>query len=122
MTYTAASLVGTAGAALVDLLVLRTMLLRRKAFWTAYGIVALFQLGVNGVLTGLDVVRYDPARITGARVVYAPVEDLLFGFAMVLTTLSLWVWWGRVQVRRSGRARTDAAPPAPPRPGGADPR
>jgi lycopene cyclase domain-containing protein len=107
MTYTAAALVGVVGAALVDLVLLRTMLLRRKAFWTSYAIVAFFQLIVNGLLTGLDVVRYDPRRILGARIVYAPVEDLLFGFAMVLITLSLWVWWGRVAVRRHGR---DAAP------------
>jgi hypothetical protein len=27
--------------------------------------------------------------------VYAPVEDLLFGFALVVQTLAWWVWWGR---------------------------
>ena len=31
------------------------------------------------------------AAIIGLRIVYAPVEDLLFGFAMVLLTLTLWV-------------------------------
>jgi lycopene cyclase domain-containing protein len=107
VSYTVAAVLGVLGAALVDLALLRTMLLRRKAFWTSYAIVAFFQLIVNGLLTGLDVVRYDPRRILGARVVYAPVEDLLFGFAMVLVTLSLWVWWGRVASRRDGR---DAAP------------
>jgi lycopene cyclase domain-containing protein len=107
MTYTVAALIGVLGAALVDLALLRTMLLRRKAFWTSYAIVAFFQLIVNGLLTGLHIVRYDPHRILGARIVYAPVEDLLFGFAMVLVTLSLWVWWGRVESRRGGQ---DAAP------------
>jgi lycopene cyclase domain-containing protein len=107
MTYTAAALIGVFGAALVDLALLRTMLLRRKAFWTSYAIIAFFQLIVNGLLTGLHVVRYDPHRILGARIVYAPVEDLLFGFAMVLVTLSLWVWWGRIESRR---AAAGAAP------------
>lgn len=101
MTYTAAALIGVVGAALVDLVLLRTMLLRRKAFWTSYAIVAFFQLIVNGLLTGLHVVRYDPHRILGPRIVYAPVEDLLFGFALVLVTLSLWVWWGRIASRRA---------------------
>ena len=51
------------GALAVDLLVLRTGLVRRRAFWTAYAILFGFQLLVNGVLTGLRVVRYDPAAI-----------------------------------------------------------
>jgi len=40
-------------------------------------------------------VRYHPDAILGPRLVYAPVEDLVFGFALVLSSLSLWVWWGR---------------------------
>jgi lycopene cyclase domain-containing protein len=95
VTYTVLALIALVGAAAVDLAVLRTNLLLRKAFWTAYAIVLAFQLVVNGVLTGLPVVRYDEAAITGLRIVYAPVEDLLFGFAMVLLTLSTWVWLGR---------------------------
>jgi lycopene cyclase domain-containing protein len=108
MTYTSAAILGVLGATLVDLALLRTFLVRRKAFWTSYAIVAFFQLIVNGLLTGLKVVRYDPHRITGARIVYAPVEDLGFGFAMVLVTLSLWVWWGRRASRRAYRAGPSA--------------
>ena len=95
MTYTWAAVLGVLAAALLDLAGLRTRLLRRRAFWVAYAIVLFFQLVVNGLLTGLKIVRYDPDAILGLRVAYAPVEDLLFGFAMVLATLSLWVWAGR---------------------------
>jgi lycopene cyclase domain-containing protein len=79
----------------IDLLLTRTALVRRKAFWVSYAIVLIGQLLVNGVLTGARVVRYDPRAIIGVRVIFAPVEDLLFGFAMVLITLSSWVWLGR---------------------------
>jgi lycopene cyclase domain-containing protein len=106
VSYTLLALLGVAAAILVDLSLLRTKLLRRKAFWTAYGIVVLFQLVVNGLLTGLHVVRYDSRRIIGWRIAYAPVEDLLFGFAMVMLTLSMWVWLGR----RAGRRAHSAAP------------
>lgn len=92
MTYTVLAILGGAGAVVVDLLILRTALLGRKAFWTAYGIVLFFQLVINGVLTGIPVVRYDQRAIIGWRLVFAPVEDLLFGFAMVVVTLSVWVW------------------------------
>lgn len=95
MTYTAAALLGVAGAVAVDLFVLRTRLLRRRVFWATYPIIVFFQLISNGILTGRGVVRYHPDAILGLRLVYAPVEDLLFGFALVLLTLSVWTWWGR---------------------------
>jgi lycopene cyclase domain-containing protein len=103
VSYTLAAALAVLAAALVDVAVLRTALVRRRAFWTAYAIVLFFQLIVNGLLTGLRIVRYDPARILGWRIAFAPVEDLLFGFAMVLLTLSLWVWAGRRSVRSAGR-------------------
>lgn len=95
MSYTITALLGLAGALLVDLVVLRTRLVLRRVFWATYPIVFVFQLLFNGLLTGRGVVTYDPAAILGVRIVYAPVEDLVFGLALVLLTLSLWVWWGR---------------------------
>ena len=91
MNYTLTAGLGLLLAVLVDLVVLRTKLLRRKAFWVSYAIVLFFQLIVNGLLTGLKIVRYDGDRILGVRIAFAPVEDLLFGFALVLVTLSIWV-------------------------------
>ena len=109
MTYTTAALLGALAAIALDLWVLRTRLLLRKVFWTAYAIVVFFQLVTNGVLTGRGIVYYSPDAVAGTgslpgerppllgqgRIVYAPFEDLLFGFALVVMTLSLWVWWGR---------------------------
>lgn len=101
MTYTWLAVAGVVVAVAVDVLVLRTTLVRRKAFWTAYAIMFGFQLVVDGLLTGLPVVRYDPDGIIGWRVLHAPVEDFLFGFALILLTLSIWV---RVGVRERHRA------------------
>lgn len=95
MNYTAAALLGVTVTVLLDLAVLRTRLLTRRIFWVSYGITLAFQLVVNGELTCRRVVVYDPAAILGPRVACAPVEDLLFGFALVAQTLSWWVWWGR---------------------------
>lgn len=104
MTYTQLAVAGVLASVALDLWVLRTRLVTRKAFWTAYAIIVFFQLLTNGVLTGLKVVRYDPATIVGSgtvrflgdgRIAFAPVEDLLFGFALVVQTLSWWVFWGR---------------------------
>ena len=104
MSYTAAAVVGVLAAVVLDL-VLRTRLLRSKDFWTAYAIVLLFQLVTNGLLTGTDTVVYDEGAILGARVAFAPVEDLLFGFSLVLQTLCWWDFWGQ---RRSAAASRPA--------------
>jgi lycopene cyclase domain-containing protein len=100
VSYTALSVVGVAFALVLDLVVLRTRVVTRRVFWTAYAIVVVFQLLTNGWLTGRDIVRYDDDAILGTRLVYAPVEDLLFGFSLVVQTLAWWVFWGRRGVSR----------------------
>lgn len=109
MTYTAAAVLGVAGALVVDLVVLRTRLVTRLVFWAAYPIVLAFQLLSNGILTGRKIVTYDPAAILGARVGYAPVEDLFFGFAMVLFSLSIWIFLGRRGIQRGPAAGEGSA-------------
>lgn len=101
MNYTLLACLGVLLALVVDVAALRTVLVRRRAFWTAYAIVFCFQLLVNGVLTGVPIVRYDANRVVGWRLAHAPVEDLLFGFAMVLCTLAIWVWLGRRDAQRA---------------------
>jgi lycopene cyclase domain-containing protein len=112
MTYTQLAVLAAAIAVVVDLVLLRTRLLRRRLYWTAYAIVLAFQLLTNGILAGRRVVTYDPHAILGPRLAYAPVEDLLFGFAMVTLTLSSWVRLGRQQAARrsAGRRRAAVAP------------
>jgi lycopene cyclase domain-containing protein len=104
MTYTTIALVAMAVAVAVDRWGVRTRLTASGTWWAAYGIIVVFQLLTNGWLTGRGIVRYDPGAIIGGghvrlvgdgRLGYAPVEDLGFGFALVLTTCVVWVWLGR---------------------------
>lgn len=110
MTYTTAAVLGVGFAAVLDLAILRTNLLRRKVFWTSYAVILAFQLIVNGILTGQRLVVYSSTAILGGanprllgdwHVAYAPIEDLLFGFSLVLQTLAWWIWWGRRGVESS---------------------
>ena len=103
MSYTALAVVAVLAALALDRWVTRTRLTASKGWWTSYGIVVVFQLLTNGWLTGRGIVRYDPDAIIGGdrvpfvgdgRLAYAPVEDLAFGFALVLTTCAAWVWLG----------------------------
>lgn len=109
MTYTVAAFIGVAAAVALDVLVLQTKLVARKVFWSSYLIIVFFQLLVNGILTGQRLVVYSPHAIVGGaspqflgdwHFVYAPFEDLLFGFSLVLQTLAWWIWWGRRESRR----------------------
>ncbi len=118
MTYTQLGVVAVLLASTIDFLVLRTRLLTRALFWSSYAIILFFQLVTNGLFTGFGIVRYDGDAIIGStspesgtppfigdgRLAFAPIEDLAFGFAIVLLTLSLWVFWGRRGVQRTPRS------------------
>ncbi|CAB4665836.1 MAG: lycopene cyclase domain-containing protein [Actinobacteria bacterium] len=95
MIYTDIALGGVIAAVLFDMYGAKTMLLSKSVFWTSYAIILPFQLITNWWLTSRNIVMYSPDAIIGRRVCSAPVEDLLFGFALVLAVMSLWVYWGR---------------------------
>jgi lycopene cyclase domain-containing protein len=91
MTYTQLALSAVAIAITVDLFVIKTTLLKRKVFWTSYAIIVGFQLLTNWWLTSRNIVMYSPDAIIGIRIASAPIEDLLFGFALVLGVLVNWI-------------------------------
>ncbi len=73
--------------------VLRTGLFRRPAYWLSMLIVLGFQIPVDGWLTKLSspIVIYDDRQLSGVRFPFdIPVEDFLFGFALVTAVLLLW--------------------------------
>ena len=91
--YTAAAAVAVAGVVVLELRVLRTGLLQTRAYWIAMGICYAFMIAVNGWLTKLTapIVLYDAAATTGWRFPWdIPVEDYLFGFALLTLTMLLW--------------------------------
>ncbi|MDM4140667.1 MULTISPECIES: lycopene cyclase domain-containing protein [Mycobacterium] len=77
----------------LELAVLRTGLFRRPAYWLSMVIVLGFQIPVDGWLTKLSspIVIYDDRQLSGVRFPFdIPVEDFLFGFALVTAVLLLW--------------------------------
>jgi lycopene cyclase domain-containing protein len=97
-------------AVMVDLFIFKNSLLTRTAFWISYSIILPFQLITNWWLThlradGKAIVMYDPDSIIGTRIAAAPLEDLLFGFALVLSVMGLWEFWGRRGFQRDKVSR-----------------
>lgn len=95
MMYTLLAVIAVVAAILVDLLITRSRVLATGRFYFAWAILVFFQLITNGWLTGRDIVMYDEAQIVSLRIAYAPVEDLLFGFALIVITISVWVMLSR---------------------------
>lgn len=90
--YTAPAVLAVLAVCALEL-VLRTGLFRRPAYWLSMLIVVGFQILVDGWLTKLSapIVVYDDRQITGIRFPFdIPVEDFLFGFALVTAVLLLW--------------------------------
>lgn len=113
MTYTELALLAITVVLGLDWFVFQTRLTKRRVFWVSYAIIVFFQLVTNGVLTGLEIVTYNGDDIIGSqdaqfigdgRLAFAPIEDVLFGFCIVLLTLDLWVWWGKRGIQREPTA------------------
>jgi lycopene cyclase domain-containing protein len=68
----------------------KNSLLSTLRFWISYFIILPFQLLTNYWLTSREIVIYKSEAIIGLRLAGAPIEDLIFGFAMILAVMSLW--------------------------------
>jgi lycopene cyclase domain-containing protein len=79
----------------VAAVVLAAILRRRSPRWRAVGaasIVLLITTAVfDNVMIGVGLVDYDPARISGAFVGIAPLEDFAYAVAAVVLLPCLWM-------------------------------
>ena len=91
--YTVPAVVSALTVGVLELAVLHTGLFRRPAYWLSMVIVVGFQIVTDGWLTKLSapVVVYDDRHTSGIRFPWdIPIEDFLFGFALVTAVLLLW--------------------------------
>jgi lycopene cyclase domain-containing protein len=95
MIYSDIALDAVMVAVLLDLFIVRSKMMTRGIFWLTYALILPFQLLTNWWLTANKIVMYSDAEIIGRRLAGAPVEDLLFGFSLILLTLSLWEFFNQ---------------------------
>ena len=91
--YAVAALAAAVGVVALERLWLRTGIFRDRAYWITMGICLVFMVLTNGWLTKLSapIVRYDPAAKTPWRFPWdIPVEDYLFGFALLTLVIACW--------------------------------
>lgn len=91
--YTLPAVIGVIVVIALEVGLLRTGLFRRPAYWISMVIVVGFQILVDGWLTKLSapIVIYDEGHTSGIRFPFdIPVEDFLFGWALVTAAVLLW--------------------------------
>jgi lycopene cyclase domain-containing protein len=101
--YTLPAVLAVIVVCALEFAVLRTGLFRRPAYWISMAIVFAFMIPVDGWLTKLSapIVIYDESHTSGVRFPWdIPVEDFLFGFALVTAVLLLWEWQ-RLRARKT---------------------
>lgn len=96
--YPAMSIAAVVLVLVLELLVLRTGLLRQRAYWLAMVIVYFFMVLVDGWLTKLSapIVLYNPDDVSGWRPVWDILaEEYLYAWAMLTLVLVCWEHAGR---------------------------
>lgn len=91
--YSLPAIVAVIVVVAIEFAVLHTGLFRRPAYWLSMAIVLGFQIVVDGWLTKLSapIVVYNDRHNSGLRFPFdIPVEDFLFGFALVTAVLLIW--------------------------------
>lgn len=90
LTYTQITVYALIITIFFDMFVTRNSLLSTLRFWLSYAIIFPFQLITNWWLTSREIVIYNSDAIIGLRLAGAPIEDLIFGFAMILAVMTTW--------------------------------
>lgn len=102
--YTLFSSLVMAIALIVSLINKKSVL---QIFYITFLIILIPLLIVNGILTGTlindEVVWYNAGEITGIRILTIPVEDIAYGFSLILINLLLMGYLQKLFYKKAGR-------------------
>ena len=104
--YTLCSLLAALLVVAVDRL-LNTRVLGQKRFWLFLSVMYGFMILVNGYLTWRPVVLYGERFFLGVRLGTIPVEDFVYGFALIAGSIVVWEY---VKGRTTTREQNSAHP------------
>ncbi len=93
--YTIPAVISALVTLLLDLFVLRTRVTYTRHFRRFIGFMVIGFLVCNGILTALPVVTYNPNQMLDIRFFTIPVEDFIYGFALITSTISIYEFINR---------------------------
>jgi lycopene cyclase domain-containing protein len=99
--YTAISLLFISASILIDNK-FGANIFTTKTFWIYFGFVSFFTLIFNGFLTWRPIVTYDDIYQLRFRIFTIPIEDFLFGYALMIFTTTIF----EKQIRKELSSRT----------------
>jgi lycopene cyclase domain-containing protein len=79
-------------------------------FWMAYLVHLIPFFLVNGVLTALPVVMYNPAEIIGIRIYSVPVEDSIYSLLLFLMNVTWHEWLMQRKKKQASGSQTEQTP------------
>jgi lycopene cyclase domain-containing protein len=93
--YTLLAVAGVILAIVVDMLVLKTRLMLSKKFWVFWCVMFVLIFIINGYLTWRPIVLYGEGYYLGVRLFTIPIEDFLYGFALLTLNITIWEFYNR---------------------------
>ncbi len=101
--YPTLAVVAAVAVLLLELLVLRSGLLRQPAYWISMAICIAFMIPVDGWLTkqSAPIVTYRPEDTSGVYPIWdIPLEEYAYAWAMLTFVMLMWDRLGAKDVRR----------------------
>ena len=95
MSYTIPAVISAILTVTLDLYILRTKVLFTRHFARFIGFMTIGFLICNGILTAVPVVTYNPSDMLGFRFFTIPVEDFVYGFSLITSTISIYEFINR---------------------------
>ena len=83
-TYVVMGLPFMAFVLVLDMVILKTWVIRQRKTWIIMAIMMTMTLIFDQLLTGLPIVFYDETKQLGVHLLYAPIEDFMYTFAVVI--------------------------------------
>jgi len=85
---------------LLDLVVLKTAVVKSRECWMVMAMMLLVTAVFDQLLTGLPIVHYNDANISGIKIGNAPVEDFMYTIAAVIGLGSLGKYYEKYRKRQ----------------------
>ena len=104
--YTVAAVVSVVITLVLDR-TLGTRLLQRKEFWIFLAVMYAFKVLANGYLTWRPVVIYGADFFLNIRLFTIPLEDFLYGFSLITSSVILWEYFRKKEMSLSDSRSPD---------------
>lgn len=70
----------------------------QKHWWTAFVFLIVLTTIFDNVIIYSDIVDYDPSKILGVKLFYAPIEDFMYTVLSIIMIPALWKLYSKKEI------------------------